>query len=219
MFTGSIFLNLQKVLLRMAPNLNDGLGANKSLYLLPVTVKELQGLEELVVLLLRPALARLSDGVRLPHLLARVLPRPGRIGLRRRRRAGGDHREASGKGSQRCGDGMAASCRPLAWRWRRSVALSVSSCSAAAVRVVAWGVALGGWCWGRAVMWVVAPRVRSGASSVWLRCGGDGVFFPPFSRGARGRGRALVAARAAATAAHLPAVPLALSRSRLACQL
>lgn len=114
MFTGSIFLNLQKVLLCMAPNLDDGLGANKSLYLLPVTVKELQGLEELVVLLLRPALPGLGDGVRLPHLLARVLPRPGRIRLRRRRRAGGDHREASGEGSQRCGDGMAASCRPLA---------------------------------------------------------------------------------------------------------
>jgi len=39
MFTGSIFLNLQKVLLCMAPNLDDSLGANKSLYLLPVTVK------------------------------------------------------------------------------------------------------------------------------------------------------------------------------------
>jgi hypothetical protein len=79
-------------------------------------------------------------------------------------------------------------------------------------------VALGGWwCWGRAVMWVVAPRVRSG---VWLRCGGGRRRFLPSVRvrGARGRGRALVAARAAATAAHLPAVPLALSRSRLACQ-
>jgi hypothetical protein len=67
-------------------------------------------------------------------------------------------------------------------------------------------------------MWVVAPRVRSG---IWLRCGGERRRFLPSVRvrGARGRGRALVAARAAATAAHLPAVPLALSRSRLACQL
>jgi len=95
MFAGSIFLNLQKVLLCMAPNLDDSLGANKSLYLLPVTIKELQGLEELVVLLLRPALPGLGDCVRLPHLLAHFLPRPGRVGLGlRRRRAGGDHREA-----------------------------------------------------------------------------------------------------------------------------
>lgn len=98
MFAGSIFLNLQKVFLCMAPYLYDSLGANKRLYLLPVTVKELQGLEELVVLLLRPALPRLGDGVRLPHLLAGVLPRPGRVGLRlrrrrQRRRAGGDHRK------------------------------------------------------------------------------------------------------------------------------
>jgi len=40
--------------------------------------------------------------------------------------------------------------RSLAWRWRRSVALSVSSCSAAVVRVVAWGVV-----GGRGAGWVV----------------------------------------------------------------
>lgn len=126
MLTGSIFLNLQKVLLCMAPNLDDSLGANKSLYLLPVTVKELQCLEELVVLLLRPALPGLGDGVRLPHLLARVLPRPGRIRLRRRRRAGGDHRERSGKeGSQRAVMArVVSSARSLARvevDWRRRV--------------------------------------------------------------------------------------------------
>lgn len=73
MFAGSIFLNLQKVLLCMAPYLDDSLRANKSLYLFPVPIKELEGLEELVVLLLRPALPRLGYSVRLPHLLAGVL--------------------------------------------------------------------------------------------------------------------------------------------------
>ena len=57
---------------------------------------QLQGLEELVVLLLRPALARLGDGVGLPHLLAGVVARHGggRLGQRRRRRrVRGDHME------------------------------------------------------------------------------------------------------------------------------
>lgn len=45
------------------------------------------------MLLLRPALARFGDGVRLPHLLAGVVPRRGDVGmgLLRRRRAGRDH--------------------------------------------------------------------------------------------------------------------------------
>jgi hypothetical protein len=55
------------------------------------------------VLLLRPALARLGDGVRLPDLLAAVVPCCGGVGLRRRR-AGGDHegnRAPGGSLSQR----------------------------------------------------------------------------------------------------------------------
>ena len=99
MLTCSILLNLQKILLCMAPNLNNSLRSNKSFYLFPITIKELEGLKELVVLLLRPALARLGDGVRLPHLLAGVLPSRarrcrGRVG---RRLVGGDH------GSGACG--------------------------------------------------------------------------------------------------------------------
>lgn len=57
------------------------------------------------MLLLGPALARLGDGVRLPHLLAGVVPRRGDVGMGqlRRRRAGRDHEgnEAPAGRSQR----------------------------------------------------------------------------------------------------------------------
>jgi len=67
MFTCSILLNLQKVLLRMTPDLYYSLGANIRFNLFPITIKQLQRLEELVVLGFGPALARLGDGVGLSH--------------------------------------------------------------------------------------------------------------------------------------------------------
>ena len=109
------------------------------------------------MLLLRPVLPRLGDGVRLPHLLAGVLPRPGRVG-RRRRRAGGDHRagdRAREAGDlSTCGDGrvvFSLAGRSGRGRWRRPwLAVSLRAAAARlAVRVVwRWRggvVALGGW--------------------------------------------------------------------------
>lgn len=49
--------------------LNDSFRSNKSLYLLLVTIKELNSFEEFIVLWLSPALSALGDGVKLPSSL------------------------------------------------------------------------------------------------------------------------------------------------------
>jgi hypothetical protein len=137
------------------------------------------------VLLLRPALPRLGDGVRLPHLLAGFLPRPGRVGLglrRRRRRAGGDHREEERRGSQRAA--MAASCRPLAWGWRRRLLPCV--CEQLRRGCGPRG-GVGGRRWvGEAGLRRQGSDVGGGAARSFVPalpasgCGGAGVFFASF---------------------------------------
>lgn len=69
MFTRPTLFNLQEVLVSMTTYLNDSFRSNKSLYLLLVTIKELNSFEEFIVLWLSPALSALGDGVKLPSSL------------------------------------------------------------------------------------------------------------------------------------------------------
>jgi hypothetical protein len=120
------------------------------------------------VLLLRPALARLGDGVRLPHLLAAVVPCCGGVGLRRRR-AGGDHEGNRAPGGSlslsTCGGGR------LALWWRPRSWLAVNG------RVVLWrGRGRGRRVGGGVCVWVVTPR----REPCWRDT--DGVSPLPFCR-------------------------------------
>ena len=54
----------------MAPDLHHCFGANIGLNLLPVSVVELEGLDEALMLVVRPALASFGQGVRLARALA-----------------------------------------------------------------------------------------------------------------------------------------------------
>mmetsp|Transcript_3599 Transcript_3599/g.14445 ORF Transcript_3599/g.14445 Transcript_3599/m.14445 type:complete len:310 (+) Transcript_3599:1268-2197(+) len=64
----AVLLHLEEVLLRVAANLDDRLGANIVSDFLPVAVVQVDRLEETVVLLVRPRFPRLGNRVRLARL-------------------------------------------------------------------------------------------------------------------------------------------------------
>lgn len=71
MFSSAIFLDLQKIFLCMTSYLDHTLGSNKCFDLFPISIKQLKRFEELVMLLVGPALPRLGDGVGLADLLVK----------------------------------------------------------------------------------------------------------------------------------------------------